>query len=295
MRRCQEVIRRVAGNLIQEKKRKIAEAEAEGKDYQGKDLLSLLRTYPLTAAHTVSDMFEPVVKSNAAADLAPEQRISDADILHNINTFMFAGSDTSSLAITWMLYLLARYPSIQSRLRSELLALAPPTTLSALTADEVGRLYARVADAPYLENVVRESLRLIPPVHSSARVATRDDVLPAGTPVRTRMPDGSVREVREVRVPKGAFIHVPVEGFNLDKEVWGSDAWAFKCVFVFGGLASGGLTCMRCRRPDRWDNLPEAVASQPGLYNNTLSFSAGPRVRISRISRTNPFMLFYLA
>lgn len=30
--------------------------------------------------------------------------------------------------------------------------------------------------------------------------------------------------------------------------------------------------------PDRWDNLPEAVASQPGLYNNTLSFSAGPRV-----------------
>lgn len=44
MRRCQEVIHRVAGNLIQEKKRKIAEAEAEGKTYQGKDLLSLLRT-----------------------------------------------------------------------------------------------------------------------------------------------------------------------------------------------------------------------------------------------------------
>jgi hypothetical protein len=33
------------------------------------------------------------------------------------------------------------------------------------------------------------------------------------------------------------------------------------------------------RRPDRWDNLPEAVASLPGLYANTMTFSAGPRVR----------------
>jgi hypothetical protein len=31
--------------------------------------------------------------------------------------------------------------------------------------------------------------------------------------------------------------------------------------------------------PDRWDNLPEAVKSLPGLYANTMSFSAGPRVR----------------
>lgn len=31
--------------------------------------------------------------------------------------------------------------------------------------------------------------------------------------------------------------------------------------------------------PDRWDNLPEAVSSQPGLYSNLLTFSAGPRVR----------------
>jgi hypothetical protein len=34
--------------------------------------------------------------------------------------------------------------------------------------------------------------------------------------------------------------------------------------------------------PDRWDNLPEAVKSLPGLYANTLTFSAGPRVCFSR-------------
>ncbi|PCH40422.1 cytochrome P450 [Wolfiporia cocos MD-104 SS10] len=239
VRRCQEVIRRVAGTLIQEKKRKIAEAEEKGLTHQGKDLLSLL------------------LKSNAAADLPPEQRISDEDILHNVNTFMFAGSDTSSLSITWTLYLLARYPAVQTRLRAELLALAPAAPLRSLTEEEVSSLYAAVSELPYLENVVRETLRLIPPVHSSVRVATRDDVLPTSAPVRTRMRDGSVGEEMSVRVPKGAFIHVPVEGFNLDREVWGRDGWAFN--------------------PDRWDNLPEAVSSQPGLYNNTLTFSAGPR------------------
>jgi hypothetical protein len=41
--RCQEVIRRVAGQLIQEKKRTIMEGEKSGSTHVGKDLLSLLR------------------------------------------------------------------------------------------------------------------------------------------------------------------------------------------------------------------------------------------------------------
>ena len=30
--------------------------------------------------------------------------------------------------------------------------------------------------------------------------------------------------------------------------------------------------------PDRWDNLPESASELPGLFSNTLTFSAGPRV-----------------
>ncbi|KAI0917626.1 hypothetical protein AcW1_007212 [Taiwanofungus camphoratus] len=237
--RCQEVIRRVAGQLVQEKKRKIAEAEAQGSTYQGKDLLSLL------------------LKFNVAVDLPPEQRISDEDILHNVNTFMFAGSDTSSLSVTWTLLLLAKYPTLQTRLRTELFSVAPAMGLEALTADEIGSLYNAIAELPYLDNVVRESLRLIPPVHSSLRVATQDDEIPTSMPVPTRMADGRIVEMTSIHVPKGSFVHVPVEGFNLDREIWGADGWSFN--------------------PDRWDNLPEAVSSQPGLYANLLTFSAGPR------------------
>ncbi|CAA7263202.1 unnamed protein product [Cyclocybe aegerita] len=240
VRRCQNVIHRVAGQLIQEKKAKIAQGEEDGVPYAGRDLLTLL------------------LKSNIATDLPPDQRISDADILHNINTFMFAGSDTSSLSLTWTLLLLAQNPAIQDRLHAELLSISPVSSgsLADLTEDEIQSLYTTISNLPYLHNVIRESIRLIPPVHSSIRVATQDDEVPTSYPVHKR--DGTIIDrPTTVSVPKGSFVHVAVEGFQLDKEFWGEDAWQFL--------------------PDRWDRLPEVAAELPGLFSNTLAFSAGPR------------------
>lgn len=141
---------------------------------------------------------------------------------------MFAGSDTTSLAITWTLLLLAIHSDFQIKLREECLAILPSTPLSSLTEDEIDSLYTMVADLPYLDKVTKESLRLIPPLHSSIRVATKDDVIPTSSPIKRRMPDGSVQEdMNGVHVKKGSFIHVAVEGFNMDKEFWGDDAWLF--------------------------------------------------------------------
>lgn len=75
-------------------------------------------------------------------------------------------------------------------------------------------------------------------MHSSLRVAMRDDDVPVSFPVWEKQEDGSFKEglsgTGSVRVPKGSFVHVPVEGFNLDKGVWGEDAWKFKCVASVG-------------------------------------------------------------
>jgi len=49
VKRCQEVIRRVAGHLVTEKKRKIMEGEKTGSTFVDKDLLSLLRTLIIDA------------------------------------------------------------------------------------------------------------------------------------------------------------------------------------------------------------------------------------------------------
>jgi cytochrome P450 len=142
---------------------------------------------------------------------------------------MFAGSDTSSLSMTWTLLLLAQHPDIQDRLRAELLSIAPefPRTLSDLSDDQIHSLHSALSALPLLHNVTRESLRLIPPVHSTMRVATQDDEVPTLYPVHSR--DGTVNEKRHsFIIPKGTSVHIPMEAFNLDKSVWGADAWEFK-------------------------------------------------------------------
>lgn len=143
---------------------------------------------------------------------------------------MFAGTDTTSLALTWTLFLLSRYPEMQTRLRDELLAVLPTTPLENLTQDEVQSLYSTIADLPYLDNVIKETLRLIPPVHSSIRVAMQDDHVPISSPLKRKAADGTVvlDDAKSIMVPKGTCIHVPIEGFNLDKELWGESAWEFK-------------------------------------------------------------------
>ena len=162
-----------------------------------------------------------------ATDLPADQRISDLDILHNINTFMFAGSDTSSLTLTWTLYLLAQNSVIQERLRAELLSVAPASSIDFSNLEEIQSLHTIISNLPYLHNVTRECIRLIPPVHSSIRVATQDDQVPTSFPVHRR--DGTiVTDKSFVHVPKGSFVHVAIEGFNLDKEIWGDDAWEFQ-------------------------------------------------------------------
>jgi cytochrome P450 len=171
----------------------------------------------------------PTVKSNVAVDLPPDQRISDEDILNNVNTFMFAGSDTSSLAVTWTLHLLANHLEFQTKLRDEMLSALPGLSsqdISQFTEDEIHTVYNTIASLPLLDNVVKESIRLIAPVHSSIRVATKDDEIPTSYPVVLR--DGRVDTKRSVSIEKGSFVHIAVDGFNKDKEFWGPDAWQFK-------------------------------------------------------------------
>lgn len=267
--RCQDVIKRVAGDLVRDRKRLVIEAQEKGGEYEGKDVLTLL-SEPIRLLFFCFSLLS--VKANLSTELAPEFRISDDDLLHSINTFMFAGSDSSSVTITWTLFLLAQHPIIQKRLREELLSISVPS-LRDMTDEEIQSFYDTLSSLPFLDNVTKESLRLIPPVHSSLRVATETDVIPTEYAVHNR--DGTLNEgLHHVTIPKGSFVHLAIEAFNTDKEIWGEDAWEFKyeislhfCVYLD-----------HPNSPDRWDSLPELAKQQPGIYANTLSFSAGPRV-----------------
>ncbi|KAG8747156.1 hypothetical protein FRC10_002205 [Ceratobasidium sp. 414] len=199
------------------------------------------------------DLFSRLIKSNLSTSIPENQRLPDSDLMDNINTMLFAGSDTTSLALAWTLHLLALHTDIQNALRADLVS------LQHLVADPSDpALFSMLDELPQLDNVIRESLRLIPPVHSSLRVAMEDDIIPTADPVR--MCDGTMNS-NGVHIKRGTYVHVALEGMNMLRDVWGEDALEF--------------------RPARWDNLPEAVKQNPGIYGGMMTFSHGPRVGYS--------------
>jgi len=94
-------------------------------------------------------------------------RMSDKQLRDEAMTLIFAGHETTAHALTWAWYLLAKHPDKVAKMREEL-------------ASVLGDRHAEVADLPnlpYLEMVVKESLRLYPSVWAYARQAQRDLVI----------------------------------------------------------------------------------------------------------------------
>jgi cytochrome P450 len=88
--------------------------------------------------------------------------LSDAEVRHQVITLMFAGHDTSTSTISFMLYELARHPHVLARLYAELDAVlggAPPT------AAQLAR------ELPELDMALDETLRLYPPAWVGPRRA----------------------------------------------------------------------------------------------------------------------------
>lgn len=113
---------------------------------------------------------------------------SDAEIRDQLMTFLFAGHETTALALTWMFVLLNERPETYDRLREEVDAV--------LDSD-----HATLDDLPdltYTDRVIRESLRIRPPANALFREAATDTVL-AG-----------------VEIPEGTFLVLPQFAVQTD-------------------------------------------------------------------------------
>jgi cytochrome P450 len=80
------------------------------------------------------------------------------------------GHETTSNATAWCLFSLSQNPDIQSRLRAELLRAFPDDSVEP-TVEALNAL-------PYLEAIIRETLRFNPPLDVLYRVAEADDIIP---------------------------------------------------------------------------------------------------------------------
>ncbi|XP_039499180.1 probable cytochrome P450 311a1 [Drosophila santomea] len=92
-----------------------------------------------------------------------DRSLSRKQVRDEINTFVFAGVDTTTASMSFVLYALAKYPEAQCRLRKELqdVALDESTDLDALNG------------LPYLEALIKEVLRLYTIVPTTGRQTTR--------------------------------------------------------------------------------------------------------------------------
>lgn len=128
---------------------------------QGKDVLSLL------------------VAANKAED--GTQLLDEKQMMDQVLTFLGAGHETTASGMTWTLWLLANHPEVQKKLREE---------VADLLARRIDPDMEQLNSLPYLEAVIKESLRVLPPVPMTFR--------------KTRV----AKTVEGVYLPKDTIIYV---------------------------------------------------------------------------------------
>ena len=205
-----------------------------------------------TAAPAVGlDILTVAIASNA---------FTDEDLVDQMMTFLAAGHETTASGLTWAVYLLAKHPEMQRRLRDEVhasqlpsLVEDPPQSSSSsancsVTAESLDQL-------PYLNAFCRETLRLFPPVALTIRTANKDT------------------DICGHLIPKGTTIVLPPWAVNTSRKLWGSDAREFSPERWMVRTAPGA-------NDDKNDDDDDYVGGQRGMKTGNfsmLTFLHGPR------------------
>ncbi|KII92067.1 hypothetical protein PLICRDRAFT_50496 [Plicaturopsis crispa FD-325 SS-3] len=165
------------------------------------------------------DIMSILVRARAAEDKEGYQ-MTDAAMMDQVLTFLGAGHETTASGLAWTLWLLAKNPAAQDRLREE---------VGPRLASDARPGYRTLREMQWLDCVVMESLRVLPPVPMTLRKSAKGQWV-----------DG-------VWVPAGTLLYIPIRVVNTWTEIWGDDAEDF--------------------RPERWLNLPKAYNSTFSLLS----------------------------
>ncbi|KAI8007634.1 Cytochrome P450 704C1 [Camellia lanceoleosa] len=160
-----------------------------------------------------------------------------------ILSFIIAGKDTTASTLSWFLYMMCKYPVVQSKIAREVWE---ATKLG--VESSFGELVASVNEEAldkmqYLHAVLTETLRLYPAIPVEGRLCFSDDTLPDGFYVR-----------------KGDLVSFQPYAMGRLKWIWGDDADDF--------------------RPERWLD-EKGVFQQESPFKFT-AFLAGPRICLGR-------------
>lgn len=104
----------------------------------------------------ISSMFEEEIECEKAGKPAP-RKFDDREIALSILTFLFASQDATSSALTWAFQLLADHPEVLQKVYDEQVIVRKGDLKQDLSLE-------LMEESPYLRQVVKEILRLRPPV-----------------------------------------------------------------------------------------------------------------------------------
>ncbi|KDP22269.1 hypothetical protein JCGZ_26100 [Jatropha curcas] len=126
--------------------------------------------------------------------------LTTRELVDECKTFFFGGYETTALALSWSLLLLAMHPQWQNRLRDEIKQIIGDKEID----------FSMLAGLKKMEWVWNEVLRLYPSSPNVQR-QTRDDIT-----------------VNELTVPKGTNVWIDLVAMHHDPNLWGEDVYEFK-------------------------------------------------------------------
>lgn len=147
-----------------------------------------------TRPQTITDaIYRHVLKGDT-----DEQTLKD-----HIHMMMFAGNDTSAVAMSHALVMLAIHQDIQQRVVEEVNRVLVDTPMGAPLT------YETIEQLTYMERVIRETLRLYPVAPYLARECNEDT------------------KISNCVVPAGCNVIVSVYSLQRRRDIWGPDADQF--------------------------------------------------------------------
>src|SRR5699024_9652431 len=109
----------------------------------------------------------------------PKSKLSDRDIIAQSVLFLIAGFGTTAATISNIIYELAINPTVQDRLREEM-----KEKLHGLKPNTEAYYEAVMTAIPYLDAVIKETLRKYPPVVRIERRLVDKEYTLAGIPLK---------------------------------------------------------------------------------------------------------------
>lgn len=162
-------------------------------------------------------------------------------------SFILAGRDTSSVALTWFFWILDKHPDVETKILDEIHSVLKQRD-HAIKLGQMGGNYNIVftpnelKKMEYLQAALSECLRLYPSVPMDFKEALEDDVFPDGN-----------------RIKKGARILYSIYSMGRMESIWGKDCGEFK--------------------PERWIKEGKFVSESQFKY---AVFNAGPRLCLGK-------------